>query len=86
MNEAGTLPPGNNGIEDTGFTRNWWVGLAMLHTLFARGHNAICDHLKLVHSEWDDNRLFNVARLIMAKIHSVSGPRPFYPTALYTQV
>ena len=28
-------------------TRNWWVGLTMLHTLFTREHNAICDRLKV---------------------------------------
>ena len=33
------------GIEDTGFTRNWWLGLSMFHTLFARHHNPICDGL-----------------------------------------
>lgn len=75
LNEDGTLPVGQKGIEETGFTRNWWVGLAMFHTLFAREHNAICDHLKTAYTDWDDNRLFNVARLInaavMAKIHSV---------------
>ena len=39
----------------------WWVGLTLFHTLFAREHNAICDHLKAAYSDWDDNRLFNVA-------------------------
>ena len=67
--------PVRNGVEDTGFVRNWWVGQSMLHTLFAREHNAICDRLKAVHPAWDDNRLFNVARLVnaavTAKIHSV---------------
>ncbi len=75
VTQEGLLPVDKKGIEETGFTRNWWVGLSMLHTLFAREHNAICDHLKETYPDWDDNRLFNVARLInaaiMAKIHSI---------------
>ena len=75
MNADGTLPIGKKGVEETGFVRNWWLGLSMLHTLFTREHNAICDHLKAHNPTWDDNRLFNVARLInaaiTAKIHSV---------------
>jgi hypothetical protein len=55
----------------------------MLHTLFAREHNAICDMLKSSHPGWDDNRLFNVARLInaavMAKIHSVEWTPAILP-------
>ena len=69
------LPLDDNGVEDTGFVRNWWIGLSMFHTLFTLEHNAICDLLKNQHPQWDDNRLFNVARLIngavMAKIHTV---------------
>ncbi|HVF95935.1 MAG TPA: peroxidase family protein [Flavisolibacter sp.] len=75
LTDDGTLPLNKKGIEETGFVRNWWVGLSMLHTLFAKEHNAICDHLKKSYPDWDDNRLFNVARLInaaiTAKIHSV---------------
>jgi hypothetical protein len=77
------LPLAKNGVEDTGFVRNWWVGLSMLHTLFAREHNAICDHLKTYYPQWDDTRLFNVARLInaavMAKIHTVEWTPAILP-------
>jgi hypothetical protein len=70
-------------VEDAGFTRNWWVGLTMLHTLFVREHNAICDTLYEAYPTWDDNRLFNVARLInagvMAKIHSVEWTPAILP-------
>lgn len=83
LNADGTLPINAKGIEETGFVRNWWVGLAMLHTLFAREHNAICDQLKMAYPTWEDNRLFNVARLInaaiMAKIHSVEWTPAILP-------
>lgn len=69
------LPLDDKGVEDTGFVRNWWIGLSMFHTLFAREHNSICDLLKNHYPQWDDKRLFNVARLIngavMAKIHTI---------------
>jgi hypothetical protein len=30
----------------TGFNTNWWIGMEMLHTLFALEHNSICDMLR----------------------------------------
>jgi hypothetical protein len=74
--ENGRLPiDTDKGIERTGFNDNWWVGLALLHTLFTLEHNAICDSLKLQYPYWDDEQLFHKARLInsalMAKIHTV---------------
>jgi len=85
----GMLPLTPDGVEDTGFVRNWWVGLAMLHTLFAREHNAICDYLKVSYPYWDDNRLYHVARLInaavMAKIHTVEWTPAILPNPILTQ-
>jgi hypothetical protein len=76
VDERGHLPIGGGGIEQTGFSRDWWVGLSMMHTLFVREHNAICEMLKSHYSQWGDARLFNVARLVnaavMAKIHTGS--------------
>jgi hypothetical protein len=64
-----------HGVDLTGFSDNYWVGLAMLHTLFAKEHNAICDMLKSHHPTWDDEQLFLKARLInaalSAKIHTI---------------
>ena len=79
----GRLPLDAKGVEETGFKRNWWVGIAMLTTLFVREHNAICDELHAAYPEWDDQRLFNVARLInaavMAKIHTVEWTPSILP-------
>jgi hypothetical protein len=59
----------------TGFSSNWWIGLEILHTLFALEHNAICDRLRLEFPHWDDEQLFQTARLVnaalIAKIHIV---------------
>ena len=64
-----------HGVDLTGFSDNWWAGLAVMHTLFAREHNAICDMLKGHYPTWDDEQLFLKARLInaalIAKIHTV---------------
>jgi hypothetical protein len=53
----------------------WWTGLGLMFTLFALEHNAICDRLKEEYSAWDDEMLFQHARLInaalLAKIHTV---------------
>jgi Animal haem peroxidase len=53
---------------------NFWVGLAILHSLFMREHNAICDHLQATHPELSEDELYDKARLIvaalMAKIHT----------------
>src|SRR5439155_12643498 len=59
----------------SGFTDNWWLGLEVLHTLFAKEHNSICDHLKKNERQLSEDEIFEAARrincAIMAKIHSV---------------
>jgi hypothetical protein len=79
------------GLEITGMTDNGWVGLSLLHGLFALEHNAVCDRLKQRNPGWNDERLFQQARLIVsaliAKIHTVEWstsilPRPLVSTGL----
>jgi hypothetical protein len=59
----------------SGHVDNWWIGLALLHTLFTREHNTICDHLRFAYPNWEDERIFQTAKLILAaltaKIHTV---------------
>ena len=63
------------GIEITGVNDNWWLGLSLMHQLFTLEHNAICDRLHAEFPEWDDEHLFQTARLINAalitKIHDL---------------
>ena len=74
------IPLDPTGIENTGLTSNWWLGLSLLHNIFTLEHNAICDHLIKTFPEWrdlpdGDAQIFRVARLVnnalMAKIHTV---------------
>jgi hypothetical protein len=74
------VPLEPTGLEATGLTANWWLGLSLLHNLFTLEHNAICDHLVQSFPEWKDDpgqdqQIFRVARLVntalMAKIHTV---------------
>jgi hypothetical protein len=71
------------GLEITGMTENSWVGLSLLHALFALEHNAICDRLKRDYPDWNDQQLFQHARLInaalMAKIHTIEWTPAILP-------
>ena len=53
----------------------FWVGVAMMQTLFAHEHNSVCAMLAAAYPDWDDERLFQRARVItaalLAKIHTV---------------
>ncbi|TPX61985.1 hypothetical protein SpCBS45565_g07120 [Spizellomyces sp. 'palustris'] len=73
--ENGLIPFDNDGVEITGFKDNWWSGLSMLHNIFTREHNAICDMYKAKHPDWNDQKLHDMARLVLtavnAKIHTV---------------
>jgi Animal haem peroxidase len=81
------------GVDLTGFRDNGWVGLSLLHAVFTQEHNAICDRLARDFAAWDDERLFQQARLVnaalMAKIHTVEWtpailPHPLTQLALRT--
>ncbi len=52
-----------------------WIGLTVLHSLFMREHNAICDHLHERYPELSDDNLYDKSRLILgaviAKIHTI---------------
>jgi hypothetical protein len=71
------------GLHLSGFTDNWWIGLAMLHTLFTREHNHICDQLAKEHPNWTDAQYHAKAKLInsavLAKIHSVEWTPAILP-------
>jgi hypothetical protein len=90
IDDKGFLPLDEHGIDDTGVNGNWWVGLSMLHTIFAREHNLICDRLKSVYPTWSDEDLYLRARLInaavMAKVHTTDWTPAIlgHPTIIFS--
>ena len=87
IDETGFLPIVEaTGIDHVGFPGSaggWWVGLSLLHMLFVKEHNAICDRLQQRYPDWDDEQLFDKARLInaalLAKIHTVEWTPAILP-------
>ncbi|MFN6487725.1 MULTISPECIES: peroxidase family protein [unclassified Nostoc] len=68
-------PSDPQGLAISGFVGNWWLGLRLLHALFVKEHNAICDRLAQLYPFFSDDELFAKARMInsvlIAKIHTV---------------
>ena len=64
-----------NGTPRTGFGDNFWVGLHVFHTIFAREHNFIVDSLGVAYPGMTSDEKYGVARLcvsaILAKIHTI---------------
>src|ERR687898_1991551 len=71
----GLIPVDPNSKKHPADEPGFWIGLVMMHTLFTREHNAICDKLRAEYPSWSDDDLFDHARLIntalLAKIHTV---------------
>jgi len=94
MEADGKLPiDPENGLDLTGLADNWWVGISLMHHLFAAEHNAICGMFRAKYPAWTDEQLFQRARLVnaalMAKIHTVEWtpaivPHPVIKIAMNT--
>ncbi|MER7492628.1 peroxidase family protein [Streptomyces pharetrae] len=73
--DDGQSPFPSDPSRDPSRVPGFWLGLAMMQNLFAREHNAICDHLHDACPSWGDEELFQRARLVnaalLAKIHTV---------------
>lgn len=77
LDRDGDLPedPAKPGVDQTGFNNNFNPELSFLHWLFTVEHNAVADHYRAFHPDWDDETLFQMARKVnvaqMARIHTI---------------
>jgi hypothetical protein len=46
------------------------IGLYLVHSIFTKEHNAICDMLKRNNVNWGDEQLFQVSRLIVSALNA----------------
>jgi Animal haem peroxidase len=90
MDERGYIPPELDALLDyAGVPGSMWVGLAVLHSLFMREHNAICDHLHREYPHLSDDDLYDKGRLVLgaliAKIHTLDWTTAIiaHPTTVY---
>ena len=59
LDPDGQLPRDLEAVVDlTGVAGNFWLGLALLHTVFTHEHNSICDRLKADNPRWSDDELY----------------------------
>ena len=58
------------------------VGLTSLHTLFAREHNRLVDELSAAHPDWDGDRLYQEARLLVEAELQIITYSEFLPALL----
>jgi hypothetical protein len=89
LTAEGRIPLPDDPALDPTLVPGWWTGLGMLGTLFVREHNAVCDRLRAEYPTWDDEELFQRARLViaalLAKIHTAEWTPAIisHPTTVY---
>jgi hypothetical protein len=89
LTDDGQLPIPDDPALDPTMKPGWWSGLGMWMTLFAREHNAVCARVASEYPHWDDEELFQRARLVvaalLAKIHTVEWTPAVisHPTTVY---
>ncbi|XP_010243799.1 PREDICTED: alpha-dioxygenase 2 [Nelumbo nucifera] len=75
ISEDGLLQHDEKGIPISGDVRNCWAGFSLLQALFVKEHNTVCDMLKEHYPDFDDEKLYQHARLVtsavIAKIHTI---------------
>jgi hypothetical protein len=78
--------PIEDNIEKLGFNKNIWFGLTLMHLLFVKEHNHICEQLKIHYPDLGEDQLYNLARLIntavIAKIHVVEWTPAILPAKI----
>ena len=75
--------PEKPGVPLTGFNDNMSPQLIMMHTIWTLEHNYVADMVKSEHPDWNDERIFQMARLrisaLNARLHTTEWTRALLP-------
>jgi len=78
--------PKKPGVPLTGFNDNMSPQLIMMHTIWTLEHNSVADAVKAEHPDWNDERIFQMARLrisaLNARLHTTEWTRALLPNPI----
>ncbi|HEX4048920.1 MAG TPA: peroxidase family protein, partial [Elusimicrobiota bacterium] len=78
--------PEKPGLPLTGFNDNITPLLMMYHTIWTLEHNSVADAVKSEHPDWNDQQIFDMARLrvtaLNARLHTTEWTRALLPNKI----
>jgi hypothetical protein len=78
--------PEKPGLPLTGFNDNIHPLLTMYHTIWTLEHNSVADAVKSEHPDWNDQQIFDMARLrvtaLNARLHTTEWTRALLPNKI----
>jgi hypothetical protein len=78
--------PEKPGVPLTGFNDNMSPQLIMMHTIWTLEHNSVADAVKSEHPDWNDEQIFQMARLrvsaLNARLHTTEWTRALLPNRI----
>lgn len=78
--------PEKPGVPLTGFNDNMSPQLIVMHTIWTLEHNSVADAVKSEHPDWNDEQIFQMARLrvtaLNARLHTTEWTRALLPNRI----
>ncbi|KAK9827977.1 hypothetical protein WJX81_003657 [Elliptochloris bilobata] len=86
LDRDGLMPLGSDGLPESGMVKNWWAGVESMHLLFVKEHNYLCEQLRKENSTFNEEELYQTARLIVAALNGHIHTMEWTPALLNNEV